>query len=36
MKITRKYNLLVRVKTRPGKFIIKGSDLALVLPEQRV
>jgi len=36
MKITRKYNLLVRVKTRPGKFIIKGSDLALVLPGKRV
>jgi uncharacterized membrane protein len=36
MKITRKYNLLVRVKTRPGKFIIKGSDLALVLPGERV
>jgi uncharacterized membrane protein len=24
------------VKTRPGKFIIKGSDLALVLPGERV
>jgi len=36
MKITRKYNLLVPVKTRPGKFIIKGSDLALVLPGERV
>ena len=36
MKITRKYNLLVRVKTRQGKFIIKGSDLALVLPGERV
>ncbi len=36
MKITRKYNLLVRVKTRPGKFIIKGSDLALVLPGKSV
>ncbi len=36
MKITRKYNLLVRVTNRPGKFIIKGSDLALVLPEKRV
>lgn len=36
MKITRKYNLLVRVTTRPGKFIIKGSDLALVLPGKRV
>jgi len=36
MKITRKYNLLVPVKTRPGKFIIKGGDLALVLPGERV
>lgn len=36
MKITRKYNLLVRVTNRPGKFIIKGSDLALVLPGKRV
>ena len=36
MKITRKYNLLVLVKTRPGKFIIKGSDLALIWPGERV
>ncbi|MEG3851272.1 DUF2254 domain-containing protein [Microcoleus sp. herbarium19] len=36
MKITGKYNLVVRVKTRPGKFIIKGSDLALILPGERV
>ena len=36
MKISRKYNLLVRVTTRPGKFIIKGSELALVLPGKQV
>ena len=36
MKITQKYNILVLLKTRPGKFIIKGSDLALVLPGERV
>ncbi len=36
MKIARQYNLLVRLKTRPGKFIVKGSDLAMVLPGERV
>lgn len=36
MKITRNYNLLVPVNTRPGKFIIKGSDLARLLPGERV
>ncbi|GET41552.1 hypothetical protein MiSe_63640 [Microseira wollei NIES-4236] len=36
MKIARQYNLLVRVKTRPGKFIVKGTDLAMVLPGERV
>jgi uncharacterized membrane protein len=36
MKIARQYNLLVRLKTRPGKFVIKGSDLAMVLPGERV
>jgi uncharacterized membrane protein len=36
MKIARHYNLLVRVKTRPGKFVIKGSDLVMVLPRERV
>lgn len=36
MKIARYYNLLVRVKTRPGKFIVKGSDLAMILPGEKV
>lgn len=36
MKIARQYNLLVRLKTRPGKFIVKGSDLAMVFPEKQV
>jgi len=36
MKTTRQYNLLVRLKTRPGKFIIKGSELAMVFPEKGV
>ncbi|MEG5032701.1 DUF2254 domain-containing protein [Microcoleus sp. AT3-D2] len=36
MKIARQYNLLVRLTTRPGKFIVKGSDLAMVFPEKQV
>ena len=36
MKIARQYNLLVRLTTRPGKFIVKGSDLAIVFPEKQV
>jgi uncharacterized membrane protein len=35
MKIARQYNLLVRLKTRPGKFIVKGSDLAMVFSEKQ-
>ncbi|MEG4985942.1 DUF2254 domain-containing protein [Microcoleus sp. BR0-C5] len=36
MKIARQYNLLVHLTTRPGKFIVKGSDLAMVFPEKQV
>jgi uncharacterized membrane protein len=36
MKIARQYNLLVRLTTRPGKFIVKGSDLAMVFSEKGV
>ena len=36
MKTARQYNLLVRLTTRPGKFIVKGSDLAMVFPEKQV
>ncbi|MEP6515234.1 DUF2254 domain-containing protein [Microcoleus vaginatus] len=36
MKTARKYDLLVRLTTRPGKFIVKGSDLAMVFPEKEV
>ncbi|MBD1883798.1 DUF2254 domain-containing protein [Microcoleus vaginatus] len=36
MKIARQYNLLVRLTTRPGKFIVKGSDVAMVFPEKEV
>jgi uncharacterized membrane protein len=36
MQIARHYKLLVLLKTRPGKFIVKGSDLAMVLPGEQV
>ncbi|MBG1240767.1 DUF2254 domain-containing protein [Nostoc sp. NZL] len=36
MKIACKQNLLVRLKVRPGKFIVQGSDLALVFPGKKV
>ncbi|WP_026736320.1 DUF2254 domain-containing protein [Fischerella sp. PCC 9605] len=36
MQIARKHNLLLRVKFRPGKFIVKGSDLVMVFPGERV
>ncbi|MCC5604583.1 DUF2254 domain-containing protein [Nostoc favosum] len=36
MKIACKHNLLVRLKVRPGKFLIQGSDLALVFPGKNV
>ncbi len=36
MKIARQYNLLIKIKTRPGKFIVKNSDLAMVLPGEKV
>jgi uncharacterized membrane protein len=36
MKIARQYNLFVRLTTRPGKFIVKGSDLAMVFSEKGV
>ncbi|MEG4227965.1 DUF2254 family protein [Microcoleus sp. N9_B2] len=36
MKIARQYNLLVRLKTRSGKLIVKGSDLAMVFPEKQM
>jgi len=36
MKTARQYNLLVRLTTRPGKFIVKGSDLAMVFPQKQV
>ncbi|NEQ19660.1 MAG: DUF2254 domain-containing protein [Microcoleus sp. SIO2G3] len=36
INIACKYNLLVRLATRPGKFVVKGSDLVMVFPEERV
>lgn len=32
MKIACKHNLLLRVKSRPGKFVVKDSDLVMVFP----
>ncbi|MFS0515991.1 DUF2254 domain-containing protein [Nostoc sp. UIC 10607] len=36
MKIACKQNLLVRLKVRPGKFLVQGSDLVLVFPGKKV
>ncbi|QMS92101.1 DUF2254 domain-containing protein [Nostoc edaphicum CCNP1411] len=36
MEIACKHNLLVRLKIRPGQFLIQGSDLALVFPGEKV
>lgn len=32
INIACKYNLLIRLQTRPGKFIVKGSDLVIAFP----
>jgi uncharacterized membrane protein len=36
MKIACKQNLLLRLQTRPGKFLVQGSDLVLVFPGTEV
>ncbi|MBE9106625.1 DUF2254 domain-containing protein, partial [Nostoc cf. edaphicum LEGE 07299] len=36
MEIACKHNLLIRLQVRPGKFLIQGSDLALVFPGKKV
>jgi len=36
MEIACQQNLLLRLKYRPGKFVVKGSDLVMVFPEKRV
>lgn len=36
LKIAKSKDLLLRLKYRPGKFVVKGSDLVMVLPGERV
>jgi len=36
MNIARKYNLLLRVESRPGKFVVKNSKLVMVFPGELV
>jgi uncharacterized membrane protein len=36
MNIAQKYNLLLEIKYRPGKFVIKGSELVKVWPRERI
>lgn len=36
MKIACQHNLLLRLQYRPGKFVIQGSNLVMVLPGERV
>jgi uncharacterized membrane protein len=35
MHIARKYNLLLHIKTRPGKFVVRGNNLVMALSEER-
>ncbi|MBD2593595.1 DUF2254 domain-containing protein [Nostoc spongiaeforme FACHB-130] len=36
MNIACQYNLLIRLQTHPGRFIIQGGDLVLVFPAEKV
>lgn len=36
LKLACKHKLLLRLKYRPGKFIVQGSDLVLACPRERV
>jgi uncharacterized membrane protein len=36
MQIATDKNLLLRVQQRPGRFVVKGSELVRVLPEEKV
>lgn len=36
IKITREHDLILRLKYRPGDFVVQGSVLAMAWPEQRV
>jgi len=36
MKIARKHNLLLRIESKPGKFVVKGNNLVMVFPGESV
>jgi uncharacterized membrane protein len=36
MGIAQRHDLLLRIKSRPGKFVVKDSDLVLVSPKERI
>jgi len=36
MNIACQYNLLIRLQTRPGKFIVQGGDLVLIFPSEKI
>lgn len=36
MQIATENNLLVRVQQRPGRFVVKGSELVQVFPEEKI
>ncbi|MGH7999500.1 MAG: DUF2254 domain-containing protein, partial [Brasilonema sp.] len=36
MNIACQYNLLIRLQTQPGKFVVQGGDLVLVFPSEKV
>lgn len=36
MKIAKSHDLLLRVKNRPGKFVVEGCELVMVWPGERV
>ncbi len=36
MDIATKHNLLIHIKSRPGKFVFQGNELAMVWPSERV
>jgi uncharacterized membrane protein len=36
MEIACKYNLLISLQTRPGKFVVQGSNLVLIFPSHKL
>lgn len=36
MNIAQKYNILLEIKQRPGKFVLKGSELVKAWPRERI